>query len=70
MNTGGVRMGFGFAQTLTEDDAEIDREGLPFSASCGALQPWRRAGDFRNNNWGTQILVRHRTISRYAKSVW
>ncbi len=56
MNSGGVRMGTGFAQTLTEDDARSIATDCP---SVQAAAPSSRGGAqviFGNNNWGTQIL--------------
>ena len=56
INTGGIRMGTGNAQTLTEDD------GKAIANECPAVQataPSSRGGAqvvYGNNNWGTQIL--------------
>ena len=57
INTGGIRMGTGNAQTLTEDD------GKAIANECPAVQataPSSRGGAqvvYGNNNWGTQILM-------------
>jgi len=56
MSAGGVRMGTGFAQTLTEDDAKAIATDCP---SVQAAAPSSRGGAqviYGNSNWGTQIL--------------
>lgn len=46
VTSGGTRMGAGFAQTLTEDDAR-HRPRLSGGGGRGSCQPRRRAGDLR-----------------------
>ena len=56
VTSSGMRMGAGFAQTLTEDDARA------LARDCPGVQmatPVSRGGAqviYGNNNWGTQIL--------------
>ena len=56
LSSSGVRMGSGFAQTLTEDDAKA------LARDCPAIQaaaPSSRGGAqiiYGNNNWATQVM--------------
>jgi putative ABC transport system permease protein len=56
LTSGGVRMGAGFAQTLTEDDARAIARDCP---AVDLAAPASRGGAqviYGNNNWGTQIF--------------
>jgi putative ABC transport system permease protein len=56
ISSGGIRMGTGNAQTLTEDDARAVGQECP---AVQAAAPSSRGGAqviYGNNNWGTQIM--------------
>jgi len=56
ITTSGIRLGSGFAQTLTEDDARVIARDCP---GVQAAAPIARGGIqvvYGNNNWATQLL--------------
>ena len=55
VNTGGVRLGFGNAQTLTEDDARAVGAQCPSVALAAPIARGQAQIVFGNNNWATQI---------------
>jgi putative ABC transport system permease protein len=55
VNTGGIRLGFGNAQTLTEDDARAIGTQCPSVALAAPIARGAAQIVFGNNNWATQI---------------
>ncbi len=55
VNTGGIRLGFGNAQTLTEDDARAIGAQCPSVALAAPIARGAAQIVFGNNNWATQI---------------
>ena len=55
VNTGGVRLGFGNAQTLTEDDARAVGSQCPSVALAAPIARGQAQIVYGNNNWATQI---------------
>ena len=55
VNTGGIRLGFGNAQTLTEDDARAIGAQCPSVALAAPIARGAAQIVYGNNNWATQI---------------
>ncbi len=55
VNTGGIRLGFGNAQTLTEDDSRAIGAQCPSVALAAPIARGAAQIVFGNNNWATQI---------------
>ncbi len=55
VNTGGVRLGFGNAQTLTEDDARAVGAQCPSVALAAPIARGAAQIVYGNNNWATQV---------------
>ena len=56
VNTGGVRLGFGNAQTLTEDDARAVGAQCPSVALAAPIARGAAQIVYGNNNWATQVI--------------
>jgi putative ABC transport system permease protein len=55
VNTGGIRLGFGNAQTLTEDDARAIGTQCPSVSLAAPIARGAAQIVYGNNNWATQI---------------
>src|SRR5215469_9229891 len=55
INTGGVRAGFGNAQTLTEDDGRAIAAECPSVVATAPIARGYSQIVFGNNNWNTQV---------------